>query len=87
MSGIVGLKKYEGGKKKDLWWKRRIEEDIKQLRKDINILEKVKKGQIGACKEGKAKLVEEKYGIKRKGLTTVIKELKQRVLAKAAKIS
>ena len=25
----LGLKKYEGGKKKDPWWKRRIEEDIK----------------------------------------------------------
>ena len=54
----LGLKKYEGGKKKDPWWKRRIEEDIKQLRKDINILERVKKGQIDARKEGKSKLVE-----------------------------
>ena len=34
----------------------------------------------------KAKLVEEKYGVKRKGLRTVIVELKQRILAKAAKI-
>ena len=56
----VGLKKYEGRKKKDLWWKRRIEEDINQLKKDINILQRVKKGQIGARKEGKAKLIEEK---------------------------
>ena len=83
----LGLKKYEGGKKKDPWWKRRIEEDIKQLKKDINILERVKEGQIGARKEGKAKLIEEKYGVKRKGLTTVIEELKQRILAKAAKLS
>ena len=34
-----------------------------------------------------AKMVEEKYRVKRKGLTTVIKELKQRILAEAAKIS
>ena len=27
----LGLKKYEGGKKKDPWWKRCIEENIKQL--------------------------------------------------------
>ena len=53
-------------KKKDPWWKRRIEEDIKQLKKDINILERVKEGQIGARKEGKAKLIEEKYGEKKK---------------------
>ena len=78
----LGLKKHEGGKKKDPWLKRRIEEDIKQLKKDI---ERVKKGRIGARKEGKAKPVEEKYGVKK--FITVIEELKQRILAKAAKIS
>ena len=83
----LGLKKYEGGKKKDPWWKRHIEEDIKQLRKYISILKRAKKGQIGACKDGKAKLVEEKYGVKGKGLSTVIEELKQKILAKTAKIS
>ena len=83
----LGLKKYEGGKKKDPWWKRRVEEDVKQLKKDINILERVKKEQIGARKEGKVKLVEEKYGVKIKSLTTVIEELKQRIIAKAAKKS
>ena len=83
----LGLKKYEGEKKKDPQWKRCIEEDIKQLRKDINIIERVKKGQIGVRKEGKVKLVEEKYRVKRKGLTTVIEELKQRILSKAAKLS
>ena len=66
----LGFKKYEGGKKKDPWWKRRIEEDIKQLKKDINILERVKKGKNGAHKGDKAKLIEEKYGVNRKGLTT-----------------
>ena len=83
----LDFKKSDGGKKKDPWWKRRIGENIKQLRKDINILERVKKGQIGPRKEGKAKLVEKKYGVKRKGLKTVIEELKQRILAKAAKLS
>ena len=83
----LGLKKYEGRKKKDPWWKRLIEEDIKQLSKDINILVRVKKGQIGARKEAKAKLVQEKYRVKRKGLPMVTEELKQRILAKAAKIS
>ena len=73
--------------KADQWWKGRIEEGIKQLKKDVNILERVKKGQIGARKEGKAKLIEEKYGVKRKGLTTVIEELKQRKITKAAKLS
>ena len=39
----LGLKKYEGGKKKDPWQKRRIEKDIKQLKKDIKIIKSVKK--------------------------------------------
>ena len=52
--------------KADQWWKGHIEEGMKLLKKDINILERVKKGQIGARKEGKAKLIEEKYGVKRK---------------------
>ena len=39
------------------WWKRRIEENTKQLKMDINILERVKKRQIGVRKKGKAKLV------------------------------
>ena len=83
----LGLKKYKGEKKNDPWRKRRIEGGIKQLKKDINILERVKKDQIGARKEGKAKLVKEKYSVKRKGLTLVIEELKQRIIAKAAKIA
>ena len=80
----LGLKKSEGGKKKDPWWKRRIEEDIKQLKKDINILQRVKKWQIGARRVGKAKLIEKKYGVKRKVITTVIEELTQRTLEKSS---
>ena len=71
----LDLTKYEGGKKKVSWWKRRIKEDIKQLKKDISILERLKKEKIGAPREGKAKLIEEKYGVKNKGFTTVIEEL------------
>ena len=83
----LGFKKYEDGKKKDPWWKRRIEEDIKQLKKDINILQRVKKWQIGARRVGKAKLIEKKYGVKRKVITTVIEELTQRTLEKAPNLS
>ena len=85
-SRSIRSQKYEGGKKKDPSSKRLIEEDIKQLKKDINILKSLKKGQIGASKQCKSKLVEEKYGVKRKVLTTVIEEVNQRIFAKAAKI-
>ena len=54
------------------------------LRKDINILEREKRGELR--KRGKFIQLEKKYNIGRKKITTVIEELKQRVLAKAAKI-
>ena len=50
------VQKYEGRKKKDPWWKRRIKEDMKQLKQDISILKRVKKKQTGARKEGMARL-------------------------------
>ena len=79
------LKKYEDGKKKDPRWKRHIEEDIKQLKNDINILERVKKMQIGSHKEGKAKWVMEKYRVNRKVLITVTEELNKGYLQKLLK--
>ena len=60
---------------------------FKAAERDINILERVKKGHIGARKKDEAKLIEEKYGVKRKGLTTVIEELKQRILTKVTQLS
>ena len=83
----LSLKTFEGRKKNNPWCKRRIVEDIKQLEKDFNILKMIKKGKIGSPQQSKAKLVQENYGIKRKGLITTTEELKQRILAKAAKTS
>ena len=82
----LGLKTVKKGKKQDPWWKRRIEGDIKNLKKDISILEREKKGETGMRGKRKIKNLGDKYGIKRKGLTTVIEELKQRLLSEAAKI-
>ena len=82
----LGLKTVKKEKKQDPWWKRRIEGDIKNLKKDISILEREKRGETGMRGKRKIKNLGDKYGIKRKGLTTVIEELKQRLLAKAAKI-
>ena len=48
---------------------------------------KVKEKTNWYTQRGQAKLGEEKYGVKRKGLTTVTEELKQRILAKTAKLS
>ena len=54
--------------------KRRINRDIERLRKEINVLERKKRGELR--KENKYRKLEEKYKIKAKGLTIVIEELK-----------
>ena len=43
----IGLMKIEYRKENEPKWKRRIEGDIKRLRKDVNILERELKGEIG----------------------------------------
>ena len=66
-------------------WKRRIENQIRQLRKDLSRIEELKKGR-----KIKARYEEEllrKYWLKEKGLITVSEELKQRITVKAAKVS
>ena len=42
----LGLKKPMRGKKVEPWWKRRIEGDIKRIRREVNILEREKRGKI-----------------------------------------
>ena len=43
-------------------------------------------GEMGSKKKQKMKELYEKYRVKKKGLKTVIKELKQGMLAKSAKV-
>ena len=81
----LGLKEFKrDDKKTDPWWKRRIQGDIKELRKDVNILERKRKDQLKHM--AKYNQLDKKYRITNKGLTTVIEELKQRITAKASKI-
>ena len=44
----MGLKKFEIGRRKEPWWKHRIENDIKNLKHDINILHRESKGELGS---------------------------------------
>ena len=44
------------------------------------------KGELGSKKKQKMKQLYEKYRVKRKGLKAVIEELKERMLAKSAKV-
>ena len=81
----IGLKKRDYREKNEPRWKRRIEGDIKKLTEDVNLLTGDLKGELRSKKKQKVKELYEKYRVK-KGLKTVIEELKQRMLAKSTKV-
>ena len=77
---IVGVKKDKIERKKP-WWKRRIESDITNLRRDINRLERERRGEARGKRKRKIKELNTKYRVKKKGINLVIEELKQRLIA------
>ena len=82
----VGVKKDKTGGKKEPWWKRRIESDITNLRRDINRLEWERRGETGGKGKKKIKKLNTKYKVKKKRVNLVIEELKQRLIAKKTKV-
>ena len=81
----VGLKPNEiENAVKEPRWKRRMQQSIQELQKEIKILERKKRREIK--KKEKYNVLEHKYGVKKKGLNVVLEELKQRIQAKATTI-
>ena len=73
-------------KKKEPFWKRRIEEYIAILRNNLSRIDDWFKGRWkNCCTKLKYKL-KKKYKIKAKGFNTVLEELKQRISAKTSKL-
>ena len=69
---------------KEPMWKRRSQNKIKELRKDLSQLEAVKDKDISNFRHWER--LERKYSIRVKGLNVVIEELKQKITAIAAKV-
>ena len=86
VSRKLGLKKAkrDGKTKSEPWWKRRIKDMIKELNRNIIFLTRHKNGEVKSKR--KVEKLYEKFRIRQKGLRTVLEQLKQRVLAKVAKI-
>jgi hypothetical protein len=81
----LGLKEQGGNTtRKEPWWKRRIEGNIRKLSGHISMMDRMKRGELKRM--GVIRMLERKYWIKRKGLSIVLEELKQRVIAKRAKL-
>ena len=81
----VGMKKSNANKKNEPFSKRRILTDISRLRKDLSRIEAWFAGRWKKDKK-KKDWIDRKYGIRRKGFTLVMEELKQKITAKATEI-
>ena len=79
---MVGMRRKQQ-EKKEPWWRRRLEDQVKQLNKDLSRIDnliqqkKIKKAQDS---------LQRKYKVSQKSLQTVREEIKQRIAAKTGKI-
>ena len=80
----MGLKERVQRPKKDPWWKRRINNNIKDLRKVISKLERRQNNEMSSNRG--MDYIDKKYRVREKSVSVVVEELKQRVVAKAAKV-
>ena len=79
----VGMKKSNAKKKKEPFWKRRILRDIDRLRKDLSRVQAWFAARWKKDKNKEKDLLDQKHGLRKKGFTLVMEELKQRISAKA----
>ena len=79
----LGVKIDKVAGRKETTWKRRLQNKIKELRKDLSQLEASKDKCISNFRHQER--LERKYSIRVKRLNVVVEELKQRVSAIAAK--
>ena len=80
----LGVKIDKVAGRKEPMWKRRLQNKIKELRKDLSQLEASKDKDISNFRHWER--LERKYSIRVKRLNVAIEELKQRITAIAAKV-
>ena len=80
----LGVKIDKVAGRKEPTWKRRLQNKIKELRKDLGQLEASKGTDISNFRNWER--LERKYSMRVKRLNVVIEELKQRITAIAAKV-
>ena len=80
----LGVKIDKVAWRKEPMWKRRLQNKIKELRKDLTQLEASKDKDISNFRHWKR--LERKYSVRVKRLNVVIEELKQRITATLAKV-
>ena len=80
----LGVKINKAAERKEPMWRRRLQNKIKELRKDLSQLESSKDKEVSNVRHWQT--LERKYSIRLKTLSFVIEELNQRIVAIAAKV-
>ena len=81
---MVGMRKTVSCNRKEPWWKRRLEKQVRELNIDLGRVNRVI--QNGKIKRKYKNDLERRCKIRQKGLKTVKEEIKQRISAKIGKI-
>ena len=80
----LGIKINKVAERKEPMWRKRLQNKIKKTRKDLSQLESSKDKEVSSVRHWQT--LERKYSIRSKTLSAVIEELKQRIVAIAAKV-
>ena len=80
----LGLRERVKKKRETPRWKRRLENDVAELRWSLSRLEQKEKGELRD--DVRLARVQRKYKVQQKGIRVVIEELKQRIVAKSEQI-
>ena len=78
---LLGAKENRKKQPKEPYWKRRIENDVKVLRKDISRISSWFKGEWKNKNQIEKNELDKRYKLKAKGFNLVLEQLKQRLMA------
>ena len=84
VTDLVGVKRGNRQTRKEPWWKRRLENQVKILNKDLGRVNALI--QQKTIKKKHKDTLQRRYKIQQKGLGLVKEEIKQRIVAKTGKI-
>ena len=75
---------FKGAEKKEPVWRRRLQNKINELRKDLSQFQSLKDNEVSKVRHWQ--IIERKYSIRLKTLSVAIEELKQSIVNIAAKV-
>ena len=82
---MLGVKAKVQETAKKPWWQKRLESQVKELRKDFDRVKVIKDG--GKITKKHRDRLQQKYRLKEKGKNTVLEVISQRIKAKQGKIN